>query len=84
MKKYFHEITEAGWEKVKKKSWMWSDVRKKYKGPPWCVEAKIVVDAMGCWSLIAIGEPYRITKEDDCKKCPLYRGEKDENRLNQM
>ncbi len=74
-KKYFHEITEAEWERIKaEKQWYWSDVRDEYVGPPWCAEQTIVVDAMGCWSLIAVGEPYRITKEYDCKKCDLYRG----------
>lgn len=73
-KKYFHEIKAKDWEKIKADCWTWDKVREKYAGPPWCKEAGSAVDALGCWSLIGIGKPYRITKEDDCKKCDLYRG----------
>lgn len=75
-KRYFHEIAEAEWEALKAGGLTWGQVRERYVGPPWCAEQGVVVDAFGCWSLIDIGEPYRITKEDDCKKCDLYRRKK--------
>ncbi|MFH1183362.1 MAG: hypothetical protein V1690_03810 [Candidatus Moraniibacteriota bacterium] len=74
-KKYFHEITEADWEKIKADKWTWDEVAKEYLQPDWCGYPQ-AVHGLGCWSLIGIGKPYRITKEDDCKKCDLYRGEK--------
>ena len=76
-KKYFHEIKAEDWEKIKADGWTWGQVREKYAGPPWCSVAVEAVHGLGCWSLVGIGEDYRITKEDDCKNCDLYREQND-------
>ena len=73
--KYFHELTEDEWLKLVKGGITWLELAKTYTGPPWCKEGAINVDPLGCWSLIAVGKDYRITKESDCKDCDLYKKE---------
>jgi hypothetical protein len=73
MIKHFHELRaeEVAW--LIAEGTTWQELAKDFPGPPWCSEQSIVVNALGCWSLIAIGEPHRITSEADCQKCELYK-----------
>lgn len=79
--KYFHELSAAEWEQIKADGCTWQEVREKYPGPKWCKESAFIVDPLGCWSLIAVGKPYRITEEADCHGCDLYRGREERGNL---
>jgi len=65
---YFHELTDAQWEKLKDSDFRWNEAAERFKQPPWC-SYPYAVDPMGCWSLVG----RKVTGEDFCKDCDLYQ-----------
>ena len=73
MIKHFHELTEEEWAWLKAEGTTWGELEQDFSQPLWCGYYEALHGRFGCWSLIAIGEPYRITSEADCQKCELYK-----------
>jgi hypothetical protein len=69
MIKYFHELTDEEFEKLKKTGVHWNDLPKNYPQPKWCMYSDALNAEMGCWSLV-----YRmgVNKEYCSKDCDLF------------
>lgn len=69
MKKYFHELTDAEWEALKKSDITWGECAKEYPQPIWCDYPGALEAEMGCWSLV-----YRTgVSREYCKTCDCFK-----------
>lgn len=69
MIKYFHELTEAEFNKLMEQHMTWGECAKQYPQPTWCGYPDAVMSQYGCWSLMF----FRVTGEDFCKTCDSYK-----------
>lgn len=67
---YFHEISHADWNAMKKRGVTWAEVRDEYDAPEWCGYGKQAVHPMGCWSLVG----RMVTGIDYCRRCEAFLG----------
>lgn len=73
MIKHFHELRKEEWAWLVAEGTTWAELERDFPQPGWCRYPNALRRGMGCWSLIAIGKPYRITEEADCQGCELKR-----------
>jgi hypothetical protein len=70
MIKYFHELTEEGFNQlVGLHSLTWEVCAQLYPQPKWCEYPGAVCGEMGCWSLMM----FRIHNYENCNGCELQK-----------
>lgn len=66
--KYFHELTDEEYERLKKSHVRWCDVPTMHPRPKWCDYSSALCGEMGCLSLVH----RRNINKDYCSKCDCF------------
>ena len=68
--KYYHELTEDEYNKLKERGLTYGELAKLHPQPDWCEYPDAICGEMGCWHLTML---HAVKTQADCALCDFRR-----------